>query len=80
MAQVLIRNLDPDLLDWLKRRAAKAGTSLEQYLRDLLAEAQRADAEDALGVAHAIRARAKPAHRSAEELIREDRDHGHGRL
>ena len=79
MAQVLIRNLDDDLLDWLKRQAARANTSLEQYLRDLLAERKRADADDALAVARAIRARSGRAHRPSEDLIREDRDDDHGR-
>ena len=35
MAQVIIRNLDPAVVKELKRRAADAELSLEQYLRDM---------------------------------------------
>lgn len=74
MAQVLIRNLDDDVVAWLKREADKAGTSVEQYLRDMLTSQRRANVDEALRVAREIRARSKPAHRPSEDLIREDRD------
>jgi plasmid stability protein len=39
MAQVLIRNVDNAVMERLRRRAAEAKQSLEQCLRDILAEA-----------------------------------------
>ena len=39
MGQILVRNLDDDLIERLKARAAERGTSLEQVARDALAEA-----------------------------------------
>mgnify|MGYP003397282725 CR=1 FL=1 len=39
MAQLLIRNLEDNVVEALKKRAAAEGKSLEQSLRDLLREA-----------------------------------------
>lgn len=80
MGQVLIRNIDDDVLERLRRRAAAQQKSLEQSLREVLADAAKpsraeliADLERLRG---AIAAREKPGVRypTAEELIREDRD------
>jgi plasmid stability protein len=35
MGQILIRNLDEDVVAELKRKASAAGTSLEQFMRDM---------------------------------------------
>lgn len=80
MGQVLIRNIDDEVLERLKRRAAAEQKSLEQSLREVLAEVAKpsraeliADLERLRG---AIAAREKPGVRypTVEELIREDRD------
>lgn len=80
MGQVLIRNIDDDVLERLKARAAAQHKSLEQCLREVLAEAakpRRAELfADLERLRDKIAAREKPGVRypSAEELIREDRD------
>ena len=79
MGQVVIRNIDESLIERLKARARAQRKSLEQLLRDLLAEAARPSRSDLLDEMHRIRAMAPPrrgnfAYRTAEELVREDRD------
>ena len=39
MGQILVRNLDDDIIERLKAKAMDRGTSLEQFVRDALAEA-----------------------------------------
>jgi hypothetical protein len=39
MGQILVRNLDDDIIERLKAKATDRGTSLEQFVRDALAEA-----------------------------------------
>ena len=41
MAQVLIRNIDEEVMERLKARAVAERKSLEQELRDILAEAAK---------------------------------------
>lgn len=43
MAQVLIRNLDAEVVESLKRKAEALGLSLEAYLRERLTEASALD-------------------------------------
>lgn len=74
MGQVIIRNLDDAVIADLKRQAANANLSLEQFLRNLLSEKARADREAFLEFARGMRERSRPAWRDATELIREDRD------
>lgn len=79
MGQVVIRNLDERLIERLKARAAAQRKSLEQSLRDLLAEAARPSRAELLGDLDRIRAMTPPhrndaAYPTAEQLIREDRD------
>ncbi len=38
MGQVLIRNLDDDVIETYKLKARLKGTSVEQYLRDLIVQ------------------------------------------
>lgn len=46
MAQLVVRNLDPEIKERLKSRAAQRGQSLEATVRDILEEAvQRTEAE-----------------------------------
>ena len=79
MGQVVIRNIDDQILERLKLRAASEHKSLEQCLREVLAEAAQPSRAEL--IAELARIRAKTPRRrpgvnypSAEELIREDRD------
>lgn len=77
MAQVLVRNLDDEVVERLKARAAKAGRSLESELRGILEAAAREERDAWVRRAAAIRARTPPRPPGmplAEDLIREDRD------
>lgn len=77
MAQVLVRNLDDDVVERLKSRAAKAGRSLEAELRKIVTEAARPSKAEALARLADIRARVKqpgPGEPTVVEMIREDRD------
>jgi plasmid stability protein len=57
MAQLLIRNLDPAVLERLRRRARAYGRSLEAELRDILSTAAAADISSAKALAARIRRR-----------------------
>jgi len=79
MGQVVIRNIDERLIERLKARALAQRKSLEQSLRDLLAEAARPSRAELLAELDRIRAmtpspRGGVAFPPAEQLIREDRD------
>jgi plasmid stability protein len=56
MSQVLIRNLDDDVLDRLKSRAAASGKSLEQFLRELLTNAAPLSSEEKIAESRRLRA------------------------
>jgi plasmid stability protein len=75
-AGLSIRNLDPALIDRLKRRAARHGRSAEAEVREILRQAL--DTEDELGFdALAAELRALTAgrrHTPAEVLMREGHD------
>ena len=47
MAQVIIRNLDPETVETLKARAKRHGRSLESELRELLTQSAARDAKEA---------------------------------
>ena len=76
MAQVLIRNIEEDVVEALKKRAAAEGKSLEQSLRDLLREAAIPEVARRLAVIDRIRAMAPPSRRQSDStrLVREDRN------
>jgi plasmid stability protein len=79
MGQVVIRNIDDRVLERLKLRAAGQSKSLEQSLRDLLAQAARPNRTELLAALDRIRAMAPPreigaTYPTAEQLIREARD------
>jgi plasmid stability protein len=77
MAQVLIRNIDEQVMERLKARAAAERKSLEQKLRDILAEAAKPSRAERLEEMRRIRAMSPPLSPGAplaEDLIREDRD------
>lgn len=75
MAQVLIREVDPGVVDKLKQRAKKRGRSLEAELRLMLE--READLPDVDYVAEAAQIKSLFGDRvfpDSAELIREDRD------
>lgn len=77
MAQVVIRNIDNDVVERLKARAAAENKSLEQKLRDVLTEAAkplRAEVIDELQRIRNTSPPLPPGAPLAEDLIREDRD------
>jgi plasmid stability protein len=77
MAQVVIRNIDDDVVERLKARAAAEKKSLEQKLRDVLTEAARPSRAEVLAEVDRIRAMTPPRPPGAplaEDLIREDRN------
>lgn len=57
MGQILIRNLDDTVLDALRRRAAEAGSSLEEEARRALAASVGLTREAALARLDAVRGR-----------------------
>lgn len=84
MAAISIRQLEQDVVELLKLRAASNKRSLESEVRSILAHAARNDmdakwkkffaAVDQLDIA------TKPGEPLAEDLIRQDRDRGHREL
>jgi plasmid stability protein len=74
MAQVLIRDLDPVLVDRLKERARARGRSLEAELRGILEAAAPVDPRESRALAARIRRRlAGRAHTDSATLAAEDR-------
>ena len=74
MPDVLIRHIDPDVLEALKARAARNGRSLQAELKRLLEEAAEAERSDALKALRRVRARFKGREFSdSAALIRKDR-------
>lgn len=77
MAQVVIRNLDDQVMERLKTRAAEQRKSLEQSLRDILAEAAKPSPAERVATLRRIRGLSPPLPAGAlraEDLVREDRD------
>ena len=68
MAQVLIRQLDDDVVDALKRRAKASGRSLEAELREILREAASDPWEELLRIREALSGR---SYSDSSELARE---------
>ena len=79
MGQVVIRNIDDGVLERLKARAADQHKSLEQSLRELLAEAAQPSRAELLAEVERIRAMTPPRqpgkrYPTAEQLVRWSRD------
>jgi plasmid stability protein len=76
MAQLLIRNLEDDVVEALKKRAAAQGKSLEQSLRDLLRDAALPEVARRLAIIDRIRAMGPQAKRQSDStrIIRRTRD------
>ena len=71
--QVVVRNLDRDVVAALKRRAQRAGRSLERELRAILSRAARPNRDELVAEAGHIRAMTSAPLPDSTELIREDR-------
>ena len=74
MGQILVRNLDDAVITQLKFRAARNGKSLEQTVREIIADAVRPSKEEAWAEIDRIRAMSKKSDVSSVTLIREFRD------
>lgn len=73
MAQLTVRNLAPEVVGALKRRAAAHGKSAEAEHRDILRKALLGDEEGFAARAMALRQRLRSSVDSTE-VIRQDRD------
>lgn len=74
MGSVIVRNLDDETIVGLKDRAAQQGTSLEQFLRERLADIARPTRAELLEEVRAIRERTPPGGHSVVDDIRAWRD------
>ena len=75
MAQVLIRDLDPKVVERYKERARRKGHSLQAELKAVLEREARVTMTEAAELAAEMRARLGPRpHLDSASLIREDRD------
>jgi plasmid stability protein len=74
MGQILVRNLDDVVIRQLKSRAAQSGKSLEQTVREIIAEAVRPSKQEAWAEIDRIRAMSKKSNVSSVTLIRAFRD------
>ena len=72
--QVVVRNLDPGVVAALKRRASRAGHSLERELRTILSREARSDRRELIAEANRIRAMTPAPLPDSTELLRQDRD------
>ena len=73
MSQVLVRDLDPEVLDRLKRRAGNSGRSLQAELKAILEQAAR-PAGDVPALAARIRRKLSGReHSDSAELLAQDR-------
>lgn len=74
MSQVIIRNIDKATIETLRASADRARKPLEQSLREILADAARAEKAAVLSHLRKIAAMSLPTDIDATALIREDRD------
>jgi plasmid stability protein len=75
MAQVLVRDVDPEVVERLKARAKSRNRSLEAEIRSILNRAAGLDRQDALDRLHAIQGDlGDRSFSDSVELLREDRE------
>ncbi len=83
MAQILVRNLEPEVVDRLKGRARSNGHSLQAEVAHILREAaETMSVEEAAVVSerwHAHWQATGKTFSDSTDMIREDRDNDHGR-
>lgn len=75
MAEVIVRDLDDEVIERLRARAALHGRTLEEEAREILSRAAPLTPAEKLAIADRIRAMT-PRHLDTDsaDLIREDRD------
>ena len=73
MSQVLVREIDPDVLERLKRRAGMSGRSLQAELKAILEQAARSPGEVSALAARMRRKLSGRNHSDSAELLAEDR-------
>ena len=71
---MVVRNLDPGVVAALKRRAKRAGRSLERELRMILSREAGPDRSELIAEANRIRAMTPARLPDSTELLRQDRD------
>ena len=74
MGQILVRNLDDAIIAGLRRKAETRRSSLEQTVRDILAEAARPSKEEAWAALDRIRAMSRPSTLNSVDILRAFRD------
>jgi len=74
MAQVLVRDIPPEVVERLKKRAADRGRSLQMELKQLLLDAAGTDLERARRLARKLRKQLLGrAHSDSARLVAQDR-------
>ena len=76
MSQILVRDLNPDVVEHLKQRARANRRSLQSEVRTILEDLTERDRlrNEALGFARQMRAGAPVQRSDSTDLIREDRE------
>ncbi len=74
MSQVLVRDLDPELVERLKRRASTRGRSLQAELKFILEQAARSAGDVATLAARIRRKLSGRDHSDSAELVARDRE------
>jgi plasmid stability protein len=74
MPDLLVRNIEDDLYERMKRAAAAEGKSLAQAAREALERAFKPSKEELWARADRIRASTRPSDIDSTQMIREDRD------
>ena len=74
MAQLVLPDLDDDLVQRLRQRAARHGRTPEEEIRLILERTLLSDWETFLDEADRLRARTPPQTTDSTDLIREERD------
>jgi antitoxin FitA len=74
MGQILVRNLDDEIIERLKARAAREKNSLEQTVRQILADAAKPSKAEILAEIDRIRERQPKSTIDSTALIRSWRD------
>ena len=75
MGQVLVRNLDDDVIERLKRKAKLKGHSLEQELREVIIAAAPLTPEERIALFERLRSLSPPLHHvDVRAAIRHGRD------
>jgi plasmid stability protein len=80
MGQMIVRKLDDNVIERIKKKAKLEGTSAEQVARKALTDAFKPSRDELIARMEAIRAKSKPT--SGQDIIdeiRRDRDNNLGR-